>query len=361
MLNLNLYGLKIGLIFCALGCSGYVQALSFVSVADPGNPADATGYGAVDYTYRISRFEVTNADYAAMLNAVAASDPHGLYDPRMGEMVWLRFGKQAYVRFGGIVRKGRPGHYAYRLITGHEERPVVFVSWYDAARFTNWLMTGDTEAGAYDTSTFAKGVDGLVDQKRHNPGALCWIPSDDEWYKAGYYNGPDGYTRYATQSSALPLVEPAPGGAQSVNAAFINTYPFLTAVGSYSNAKSYYGTYDQSGNVWEWNEDWAHEKVERSLRGGAFFDGLPNKRNDITRLSSKWRYKHAPDYANFTLGFRVAAAIIPGGGEDPLVERIRRISVERVEVGVWSEAKRIAYTRLRRLVIWIKSIFRRVG
>ncbi len=60
--------------------------------------------GPVDYNYRISQYEVTNADYIAMLNDVVAYDPYGLYisymgtpkwDPVMGEMV----------QYGGITRE----------------------------------------------------------------------------------------------------------------------------------------------------------------------------------------------------------------------------------------------------------------
>jgi len=34
-------------------------------------------------------------------------------------------------------------------------RPVNYVSWYDAARYCNWLTTGDTETGA---CTFSGGT-----------------------------------------------------------------------------------------------------------------------------------------------------------------------------------------------------------
>ena len=40
------------------------------TVGNTGNAADPlTGFGSVDYTYRISKHEVTNAQYAEFLNA----------------------------------------------------------------------------------------------------------------------------------------------------------------------------------------------------------------------------------------------------------------------------------------------------
>ena len=45
--------------------------------------------------------------------------------------------------------RGGPGSFAYSVAADRANRPVNFVSWYDAARFCNWLTTGDTEAGVY--------------------------------------------------------------------------------------------------------------------------------------------------------------------------------------------------------------------
>ncbi|MEY4243206.1 MAG: hypothetical protein RLZZ245_791 [Verrucomicrobiota bacterium] len=48
--------------------------IDYISVGNPGNAADSTGYGAVTYAYQIGKYEVTNAQYTAFLNAV---DPDG--------------------------------------------------------------------------------------------------------------------------------------------------------------------------------------------------------------------------------------------------------------------------------------------
>ena len=49
------------------------------------------------YAYYISKYEVTNAQYAEFLNAKAASDPLGLYNASMG----------SDATFGGITRERR--------------------------------------------------------------------------------------------------------------------------------------------------------------------------------------------------------------------------------------------------------------
>ena len=60
-----------------------LTSLEFVTVGNPGNAADSTGYGAVDHVYQIGKFEVTAGQYTEFLNAVAATDTYGLYSTLM--------------------------------------------------------------------------------------------------------------------------------------------------------------------------------------------------------------------------------------------------------------------------------------
>ena len=46
--------------------------MAMVTVGDPGNAADTTGYGAVGYTYQIGKYDVTTAQYTAFLNQRSA-------------------------------------------------------------------------------------------------------------------------------------------------------------------------------------------------------------------------------------------------------------------------------------------------
>jgi sulfatase modifying factor 1 len=178
-------------------------SIDYVTVGNPGNAADPqTGglYGAVSYTYRIGTYEVTNDQYTEFLNAVAKTDTYGLYIIDMGS---------ASAR-GGITRSGSPGGYVYTVKTNMGDKPVNFVSWYDAARFTNWLGNGQgngsTETGAYTLS----GDTGIITK---NAGATFWIPSEDEWYKAAYYDpskgGTGGFWQYPTKSDSAPEIAAA--------------------------------------------------------------------------------------------------------------------------------------------------------
>src|SRR5690606_1941185 len=106
-------------------------AVKTVFVGHPGNPVDTNGRGSVSYTFEIGRFETTIEEYTAFLNAVAKDDPHGLYNANMADD-----GNVA-----GIQRTGSPGSYVYSVM-GNGQRPITYVSWFDAARFANWLHNG---------------------------------------------------------------------------------------------------------------------------------------------------------------------------------------------------------------------------
>ncbi len=266
-----------------------------VTIGNPGNAADPfTGnlYGSVEYTYNIGTTEVTNAQYAAFLNAKAASDPHGLYSQYMGTAL-PGYG----VLFGGITRSGSDGSYTYSTVTGRANNPVNFVSFWDATRFANWLHNGqgngDTETGAYTLGGVTNPVNSSITR---NP---CWkwaVTSEDEWYKAAYHQpasaggDSDNYWVWPTQSNAAPTTAQA-------NILRSNAVP----VGSY--APNYYGTFDMGGNVMEWNELIVFDYARRS-RGGDFS-------NDVALLWARTAVEWEPLYENPTVGFRVSAPGLP--------------------------------------------------
>ncbi len=250
----------------ALLCSGVVAqadvfnlgpgitSLETVTVGDPGNAADTTGYGSVDYTYNIGKYDVTAAQYCDFLNAVAATDTYGLYNASMSSYSGC-----------GITRTGAPGAYTYSVASNSVNLPAVYVSFWDACRFANWVgngqPTGLEGAGTTETGAYTLNADGMTyNTVTRNAGAMWCVTSENEWYKAAYYMGGGtnvGYWEYPTQSNTVTTAMANYDGRG------------LTPVGSYPYPSAY-GTYDQGGDVWQWNDDMI-DPLFRIVRGGSYY------------------------------------------------------------------------------------------
>jgi formylglycine-generating enzyme required for sulfatase activity len=298
----------LSLAFFSVASSIFGQiAITSVPVGNPGNANDATGLGAVAYNYRIGAHEVTNDQYAAFLNVKAASDPFDLYNTSMGSN-----------SLGGISRSGSTGAFTYTVRANMGNKPVNFVSWYDAIRFTNWLHNGqstaDTETGAYTLGALgAGGVPVNGDAIIRNSNAIWFLPTENEWYKAAFYHpATASYFDYPTGSDNIPalaatalagngdVTNPGPNVANYGNEAFWGGRVSVTTVGS-AGSTSVYGTYDQGGNASEWNEELKTVAgfPGRSQRGGDFTSGSSALKSTATGNGN-------PSTAARTIGFRVA-------------------------------------------------------
>jgi formylglycine-generating enzyme len=200
-------------------------------------------------------------------------------------------------------------------------RPITYVSWFDAARFANWMEngqgSGSTETGA---CTLVGGqTSGTAPAK--NPGAAFYIPTENEWYKAAYYSpvkggvGSPGYYAYATQSDSAPgniigsgtnQANWRTGAGYSVTQS-VTTSPsqnYLTDVGAFTSSESFYGTFDQSGNVYNWIDLDGVAGSSGLLRGGYWGDqasfALSSSDNfNVFDLSSEYAFT----------GFRLASPV----------------------------------------------------
>ncbi len=307
-------GFKVVVSVCGLigllGGTASAVNIETVPVGNPGNAGELSGAsawygygpdricGSVDYTYNIGKHEVTAGEYRDFLNAVAKTDTYGLYNTNM----WSNsYGCR-------IEQTGVPGNYSYSVAPDSVNRPVTDVSWGDAARFANWLHNNQptgpqdsttTEDGAYFLNGVTSNEDLLVVNRKSN---WKWaITSEDEWYKAAYHKGGStnaGYFDYPTGNDTAPGRDVADASGNNANyfttaSAFTGT----TAVGEFQNSDSPYGTFDQGGNAWEWNEA-ALDGSSRGTRGGSITS------YDDSLLASG-RYGVGPTNEGNNLGFRV--------------------------------------------------------
>jgi len=298
-------------------------SMEWVPVDNPGNAGELSGEtaagdpgggpdricGAVDYTYKIGKYEVTAGQYTEFLNAVAKTDTYGLYNQYM-VLPHPNYGD------GGckIERSGAPGSYTYSVASDWANRPVNYVSWGDVTRFTNWLTNGQptgpqglatTEDGSYYLNGAMTNVELMMVTRESD--ARYVIPTEDEWYKSAYHKN-DGvtgnYWNYPTATDDRPNngnPEGDTGNSANYNDGdyTIGSPYWRTEVGHFANSPSAYGTFDQGGNVWEWDEAMLYGDGYRGIRGGNY-DGFSNHMHAVLRQN------HYPANEDRYVGFRVA-------------------------------------------------------
>ncbi len=196
----------------------------------------------------------------------------------------------------------------YLTKLGFRNKPANYVSFYDALRFTNWLNngqgSGDTETGGYTllggTATPSNGT-----TVTRNAGATIFLPSEDEWYKAAYYDAVStSYYEYPAGSDTQTSCGTNPLLSNTANCG--GAVGAVSEVGTYTASPSPTGTFDQGGNVWEWNEAIIGGSL-RGQRGGAFND-------DPMFLSASERNAGLPALELESVGFRVASIPEPSTG-----------------------------------------------
>ena len=279
-------------------------SIDFVRIGNPNNPIDNdprnSGYGpnhgSVSYIYNMGKYEVTVSQYAFFLNSVASSDPYNLYNSNMY----------------GLTRSGSSGSFSYQITSGLGNRPIAYTSWFDAARFVNWLNNGasntsSTESGVYELNGMTTGVPWTATpNSSRNVDAKFFIPTYEELYKSGWYDpnkdGVGGYWDGPTGRAEYP--------GRPAESAMINVWSqhpdgngnLTTDVGHFPYSSAY-GTFDQGGNVWEITE-YVNSGNDIWIKGGSF--------GDTELAASKYYQGHNQSQEEGGgLGFRIAGVPEP--------------------------------------------------
>jgi len=269
----------------SFGSGDNAFTMDFVTIGNPGNAADTTGNpnpaGSVAYTYNLGKYEVSR-DMITKANAA------GSLGITLADMAW----------YGG----------------DGVNRPATGVSWYEAAKFVNWLntSTGGTAAYKFDGSgniqLWSAGDAGYnANNLFRNSLAKYVITSTDEWYKGAYGSADGSWSNFPNGTDSAPT---AVAGGTAANTA---VYQGQTSPADITSAGglSAYGTMAQGGNVWEWMEsayDGSNNTAgeSRELRGGAWYYSTSNDLN-----ASLGRYSIPAEGFSHDFGFRVASVPEP--------------------------------------------------
>jgi hypothetical protein len=265
-----------------------------ILVSIPSNRLLDLGLNGPTPDFAVSLMETTFQDYCEFLNSVASEDTYNLYNPSMQNL--------------GISRSGSSGSYSYTVDSGYELYPVIHVSWFDAARYANWLANGKPN-GIQDSSTTEDGVYRMASQtisrNAINPNTgnppTFWLLNENEWYASAYVK-PDfsGVWIYPTQSNSAP---DSSGTNPSNFANFGGVFGESTPVGFFDQSPGPFGTFDQGGNVREWTEtrDSNSGSPLRIIRGGSWADPDDAMRTTESHVAD-------PALEDDKTGFRIGGA-----------------------------------------------------
>ncbi len=193
--------------------------------------------------------------------------------------------------------------------------PANQVSWYEGAQFVNFLntSTGNPAAYKFSGSTFSVWESGDAGYDADNPyrnsNAYYFLPTEDEWVKAAYWNGTSLQT-YATKAGESLTQGDGTSGTgwnyRGIDGYATDPYgPWDVGSGS----EELNGTFDMMGNLWEWKESpySSGDYLPGSYRG--IRDGSYS--NYAIYLSSSTRNSSNPYVESNYLGFRVASVPEP--------------------------------------------------
>jgi formylglycine-generating enzyme required for sulfatase activity len=274
----------------SFGSGDNAFTMDFVTIGNPGNAAatklDYEGQpipvGSLPYTYSIGKYEVSR-DIITKANSAGS----------------LAITLQNLSSFGG----------------NGSLRPATGITWYEAAKFVNWLNTSTGNTAAYKFSAdgnfqlWSAGDAGYdANNLFRNSLAKYWLPSGNEWYKGAYGSQSGTWYDYATGSNSVPT---AVAGGTAANTAVYNQAASkgpadITNAGGLSP----YGTMGQGGNAWEWMEtayDGSNNIADeiRELRGSSWYEGS-------YYLAASDGFADDPtSESNVNFGFRVASVPEP--------------------------------------------------
>jgi formylglycine-generating enzyme required for sulfatase activity len=257
-LNARAFASSVAFALVSLAATAFGVTIDYTPVNNAGNAANvSTGWGAVSNVFKIAKYETSNEQYKDFLNKVDASgtNPNGVYNAQMGSDslggITFNAGGSSGAKY--TVKTGTsPGGVAYTNM------PVLFTTWFSAARFTNWLQNGQqTNSSSMETGAYTLNNQTSGNIPARNAGATDFLPSRDEWYKAGFYDGNTvAYKTWPTDSNAQPT-----NTVSNLTLANVANYgststPTLSpiSVGSYINTTSPYGAFDMFGNATEYTD-----------------------------------------------------------------------------------------------------------
>jgi formylglycine-generating enzyme required for sulfatase activity len=289
--------------------------------------------GGPEYTFYMSRYEITNTEFVEFLNDAEANPGNArgtnmVFDvqgsvwlddtfSQSERLFWTANSKLLYV-------PSKPAGQRYAVLLAlppgggtYQNHPITGVSWLGALKYCNWLTiaTGRTEAercynegtapsdwGPVTASQWGQGFFGFTEREMWLAKKGFRLPMDkvgnvdafSEFYKAAAWNGHTN-TLYSFGRDSIDMQD------ANFSSSGDPFEPRHTPVGYYDGSRydelgaifqtranaNKYGIFDLSGNVWELSSEFATEGLtnQRRLKGGSYLSNTNSVRTTTSEAT----------------------------------------------------------------------------
>lgn len=209
-------------------------------------------------------------------------------------------------------------------LKGVINEPVVYVSWFEALKFCQWLQSRWQAKGWLPQSGWRVSLPNEPEWEKAGRGG-SWFPATAIKQDIARILFVDGFDNTVeTEDNPNPQhVYPWGDNINHEHLNYNNQIDHISTSGAYPTGRSPYDCEDLSGNVWEWtrsqyndypypsvfSKDWwkreaLDDSASRVLRGGSFYNNQGN-----VRVS--YRFVIHPDFRSSRVGFRVCLSPLP--------------------------------------------------
>ena len=237
-----------------------------MAAVQAGRTSEDNGDLSLGYDIEMGKYEVTHAEFIEFLNSAGVSS-EGIYE---GKTLLNMDSINCAIEHNGDF------HFAGSRYAESEDCPVIYVTWYGAVAYCNWLSEKNDLSPAYENWKLVNTNKSTIEGYR--------LPTENEWE----YTARGGKTGLTTTFAGSNMIRE------------VAWYWYISEKQTHpvgEKKANELGIHDMSGNVWEWTN--TSSDSYRIWCGGSWSSGV-----EYCNLTLRQHYSTPHDNSS-SMGFRV--------------------------------------------------------